>query len=230
MKTTASNLIRCAGLSAMLAGTLFVFVQMIHPPETLEAVTTSTWVVVHCLSVSMCLLWLFGITGIQARQAAEAGILGLAGYVVTSVFLVLTAAFTFAEAFILPVLATQEPGFVVTWLSMVGGPAGDTSIGVLPTVYSLTGVAYLLGGLLFGIGTLRARILPRWAAGLYAVGTVVPVAFSVLPYDLIRLAAVPVGSALVWLGYAVWSERQTRLEKRTSGSANSCPAPLRSAI
>ena len=31
------------------------------------------------------------------------------------------------------------------------------------------GPLYMLGGLLFGIATIRAGILPRWAAGLLAV-------------------------------------------------------------
>jgi hypothetical protein len=181
MNTIASNLVRCAGLSAMLARILFAFVQTIHPSETLSSVTTTMRVIVHWLNVSMCLLGLLGIAGIHARQAKDAGLLGLAGFLVTSIFLVLTAAFTFAEALILPVLVRQDPGFVEAWLGIVGGPANDTSIRVIPAVYSLTGVLYLVGGVLFGVATLRARILSRWAAGLYAVGTVAPVAFSVLP-------------------------------------------------
>jgi hypothetical protein len=46
MKTTTSNLIRWAGLSAVVGGTLFVAMQPIHPPEILAAVTTPTWAIV----------------------------------------------------------------------------------------------------------------------------------------------------------------------------------------
>ena len=35
-----------------------------------------------------------------------------------------------------------------------------------------SGILYMLGGLLFGIATFRARILPRWAGCLLAVGAV----------------------------------------------------------
>jgi hypothetical protein len=66
----------------------------------------------------------------------------------------------------------------------------------------------VLGGLLFGIATLRAGILPRWAAGLLAVGAVAPVVLAQLPHPLDRTFAVPVGIALAWLGYALWSERR----------------------
>jgi hypothetical protein len=61
------------------------------------------------------------------------------------------------------------------------------------------------------VATLRAGILPRWAAGLLAVGTVAPLALSLLPRDeFVRMAAVPVGVALAWLGYALWSERRDK--------------------
>jgi hypothetical protein len=208
VKTTASSLIRSAGISAMAAGTIFVFVQMIHPPELLSSVTTDRWVFAHCLSVAMSVLWLFGISGIYARQVKESGWLGLAGYLCWSVFLVLTAAFTFVEALVLPALASEAPKYAEAFLSIESGTASDASVGVLSTVYSLTGVLYLLGGMLFGIATIRARILPRLSGGLLAVATVMPLALSVLPHQYIRLAAVPMGLALVWLGFALWSERR----------------------
>src|SRR5215210_6257165 len=79
--------------------------------------------------------------------------------------------------------------------------------------------AYLLGGLLFGIATLRAGILPRWAAGLLAVGIVFPLLGLLLqvqhPYD--RIFAVPVGLALAWLGYALWSERREQASAPVPG-------------
>ena len=76
MKTNTTHLTRWSGLSAALAGVLFVVIQTVHPPERLSSVTADAWIVVHGLSVAMCLLWLFGITGIYARQAREAGWLG----------------------------------------------------------------------------------------------------------------------------------------------------------
>jgi hypothetical protein len=224
VKTTALSLIRSAGLSAMAAGILFVFVQMIHPPELLSSVTTNRWVIVHCLSVAMCVLWLLGITGMYARQVKESGRLGLAGFLLWSVFLVLTAAFTFAEAFILPVLAIEAPRFAEGFLGIESGTAGEANVGALSAVYSLTGVLYLLGGMLFGMATFRASILPRLAAGLLAVGTVMPLALSLLPHEYTRLAAVPVGLALVWLGFALWSERRDNVAE---GVARNTRARLR---
>jgi hypothetical protein len=209
MKITASNLIRWAGLSAMGAGILFIAIQAIHPLDVLSSVTTARWAIVHYLGVAMCLFGLFGLVGLYARQVEEAGWLGLAGYLLFSLFWALTTAFQFIEAFISPVLAPEAPKFVEGFLGIVTGAPSEINLGALPTVYMITGLLYMLGGLLFGIATLRAGILPRWAAGLLAFGIVLPLlASSLVPHPFDRIFAVPVGLSLAWLGYALWSERR----------------------
>jgi hypothetical protein len=236
MKITASKLIRWAGLSAMVAGTLLVGIQPVHPADALASVTTSAWAIVHSLTITMCVLGLFGITGIYARQVERAGWLGLVGYLLFSLFLVLTAAFTFAEAFISPVLAPEAPRFVEGFLGIISGHASEISLGALPSLYQLTGLLVMLGCLLFGIATLRAGILPRWAAGVFAFGgPVSAVMVSFLPHELARIAAVPIGVGLAWLGYAVWSERREQASTKVmaalaadSVSPNGLTAPASS--
>ena len=73
MKTIASNLIRWAGLSAMVAGSIFVVMGMFHPPNILSPVTTTRWAIVHVLAIAMSFFGLLGITGLYARQVKEAG-------------------------------------------------------------------------------------------------------------------------------------------------------------
>jgi hypothetical protein len=209
MKITASSLIRWAGLAAMVAGIIFAGIQPIHPPDVLSSVTTGTWAIITTLKTVMCLLFLIGITGIYARQVEEAGWLGLAGFLLLTLSWWLQTAFVFAEAFILPVLATTAPKFVDGLLgTLAAGRASEVNLGALPALYNLgVGIPYMLGGLLFGIATLRAGILPRWPAGLLAVAAVLTPAAALLPHAIQRLAAIPVGIALAWLGYALWSER-----------------------
>ena len=45
-KITASNLIRWAGLSAMVAGIIFAVIQPIHPPDVLASVNTRLWAII----------------------------------------------------------------------------------------------------------------------------------------------------------------------------------------
>jgi hypothetical protein len=121
MKITASNLIGWAGLAAIGAGVLFIAIQAIHPLDILSSVTTARWAIIHYLGVAMCFLGLLGLAGLYARQVEEAGWLGLAGYLLFSLFWALSMGFQFIEAFISPVLATEAPKFVEGFLGIVTG-------------------------------------------------------------------------------------------------------------
>jgi hypothetical protein len=203
----------------MAAGIIFAGIQPIHPPDVLSSVTTSAWAIITTLKTVMCLLFLIGITGLYARQVERAGWLGLAGYLLLTLSWWLQTAFVFAEAYILPPLATTAPKFVDGTLgTLAAGRASEVNLGALPALYNLgVGIPYMLGGLLFGIATLRAGILPRWPAGLLAVAVLTPAA-ALLPHAIQRLAAIPVGIALAWLGYALWSERRASDPVRGRGS------------
>lgn len=216
---TDSKLIRWTGLSAVLAGVLFVAIQPIHPPDTLASVTTSTWAIVHYATLVMTILFVVGITGIYARQVEETGWLGLTGFVLLSLGLLITAAFVFVEAFISPLLAESQPGFVEGLLGLVSGSENDVDLGALPALWSASGFLFPGGCLVFGIAILRARILPRWASGVFAFGLPVAViGVSLLAADLHRLGAIPVGVGLAWLGYALWSERREETSTRAARS------------
>jgi len=221
MKITAPKLIRWAGLAAMVAGIIFVVIQPIHPLDVLSSVTTGQWAIIQSLKTAMCFFGLLGMAGLYARQVKEAGWLGLVGYLLFSFFFAHTLAFAFTEAFILPRLATEAPKFVESFLGIFNGHPGEMNLGALPALYALAGFGYVFGGLLFGIATLRAGILPRWAAGLLAVGAVAPFVLAQLPHPLDRTFAVPVGLALVWLGYALWSERREQAAEPVPGQVSS---------
>lgn len=217
MKITTSTLSRWAGLSAVAAGIIFAGIQPIHPPDVLASVTTSTWAIIMPLKIAMCLLFLVGITGIYTRQVKEVGWLGLVGFLLFSLSWALNLAFIFAETFILPLLVTTAPTFVDGFFGIFNGQPVETNLGTLPALYALTGLLYMLGGLLFGIATFRANILPRWAAALLAIVSVLTPAAALFPHELQRLAGMPVGFALAWLGYALWSERRAIALEPVSG-------------
>jgi len=208
---TSSKLIRWAGLAAMGSGILYIAIQPFHPLDVFSSVTTARWAIVHYLSIVMDLLAMLGIAGLYARQVEKSGWLGLAGYLLFSGFWAFSVALHFIEAFISPVVANVAPKFVEGLLGMVNGHATEINLGALPTIYGLLiGLGmYVIGGLLFGIVTFRARVLPRWAGGLLALGVILPpLLSSVVHHPFDRLFAVPVGLALAWLGYALWSDRR----------------------
>ncbi|MBV9596048.1 MAG: hypothetical protein JOZ87_04250 [Chloroflexi bacterium] len=210
MKITTSTLIRFAGLALVPAGIVFAGIQPIHPPDVVESVTTTAWTIITSLKSAMCVLFLIGITGLYARQAEKAGWLGLAAFLVLGLSWTLQFAFVFAEAFILPPLAAMAPEFVDAVLGISYGHTGNVNLGALPGLYSVVGIAYMLGGLLFGIATFRAGILPRVPAALLAIAATLTPLAGLLPHAEQRYAAIPVALALAWLGYSLWSERRAQ--------------------
>lgn len=213
MKMTTSKLIRLAGLSAMVAGLCFIIVGMFHPVNVPASVITAAWANVHIAATAMGFFGIFGLAGLYARQAEKAGWLGLAGFVLFSLWLALVMCFSFLEAFILPRLATELPAFVEAILGMFSGSASEINLGILPTLWMISGPMYIFGPLLFGIATFRAGILSRWASGLLIVGSLLTPVAALLPPELEPKVMVPVGLALAWLGYALWSERPKPAEQ-----------------
>jgi hypothetical protein len=225
MKITASNLIRWSGLAAIAGGIIFAGIQPIHPPDVLASVSTGAWAIIITLKWVMSLFFLIGISGIYARQLEQAGWLGLVSYLMLLLAWWLQAAYIFTELFILPVMATVAPGFVTSALGIVNGSPGGMNIGALPAVYGLLGILYMLGGVLFGIATFRAGILPRGAATLLAVGAAVTPLAALLPHALQRYAAVPVGLAIAWLGYALLTERREKSTEALLDQSIARPEP-----
>jgi hypothetical protein len=209
MPISTSNLMRLAGLSAVIAGICYVLVGIFHPANVPSSVTTTRWETVHILACAMSFFGVLGVAGLYVRQAVKAGWLGLIGYILLSLWLVMIMGFSFVEAFILPHVATASPAFVQAWMGMFNGPSGDFDLGALPTVWTLTAPVYILGGLLFGIATFRAGVLPRWAGALLALSTVLAPVAALLPNASQPKIAIPMGVAIAWMGYALWSERPT---------------------
>ncbi len=225
MKITHENLIRWAGLSALIAGTCYMLVGVLHPANLAASVTTTRWEAVHVLACAMSFFGVLGLAGLYVRQALKAGWLGLVGYLLLSVWMVMIMGFSFVEAFILPHVATALPALGQSWMGMFNAPAGSLDLGILPTIWTLTAPVYILGGLLFGIATFRAGVLPRWAGALLALSTVLAPLGALLPNASQPKLAVPMGLALAWLGYALWSERATQaLAPSSRQHAKSVPA------
>jgi len=221
MKITAAKLISWSGLSAMAAGIIFAGIQPIHPPDVLASVNTSAFIIITSFKTVMCIFGLFGIAGLYARQVEESGWLGLAGYLLLTIFYAVQMCFAFAEPLILPLLTTVAPTFVESVLGLASGAGGPMNLGALAVVYQILPVLYLLGLLLFGIAIFRAGILSRWAAGLLAFSG--PLAFimvTLLPHQFERFAAVPMGLALAWLGYALWSEQREPVSEAVPGNGS----------
>ena len=179
---------RISGLTAVLVGLVMVIfnsvVAVVQLPQTL----------INYRTFLSPFLLIFAFTGLYAYQYHKAGWIGLVGYVVTVISLVLNICFRFSETFIGPVLVGEYSQAV---MAIVQGPYN--------TVQSITFGLFLAGYVLFGIATLQARILPRWGAWMLIIGAVISFALVMLP---INIGAILTGAGMIVMGYAQYSNAQ----------------------
>jgi hypothetical protein len=223
-------LIRAAATAAVGAGLIFIGVQIGHPHLDASSIATTEVVIRSSLKVLMAVLALVGITGMYLSQVHRNGRLGVVGYVVLAAGYLLIMCTTFATAFVLPSIAEANPGYVSDVIAVSTGGTVTGDVGALGTLWQVQDIAYLAGGLVFGIALFRARVLARWAAALLAVGGVVTVALSVMPDAFYRLLAFPNGIAMIALGYSLWRTTGADVTVqwdggRTSVSDQPIPAP-----
>lgn len=204
MDVTTSKLIKAAGAAAVIAGSIFIAVQINHPPTGSFDTQTAQWVARSWAKTAMAVLALAGITGMYLRQHRRAGLLGLTGYVVFALGYLGMFGTELIAAAVLPTVADTDPGYAndVIVAATGGTPVGD--IGAMQTLLSLTGAGYMLGGLVFGIALFRTGVLARWAAVLLAASTVGTAALAVLPEAFNRPFALPEAIALIALGVSLW--------------------------
>jgi hypothetical protein len=207
-RVSTAALMRLAGLSAMLAGLCFLVIGMFHPVNVISSVTTTTWANVHIFATALGFFGLLGLVGLYARQVEETGWLGLAGFLLFGAWMTLVGGMSFVEAFILPRLTTEFPAYVTGIMGMFSSVPTPVDLGALPTLWLIQTPLYILGPLLFGIATFRARVLPRWAGALLVLGTVLIPVGAVIPPAMQPKIMIPAALAMAWMGYALFSERR----------------------
>ena len=227
MSINTTNLTRVAGLAAVGAGLLFTAVQINHPPLDLALVTTTEWAVRETMKLGVAVLALIGITGMYLSQAKKSGVLGLGGYLIFGAGFLIMLTVQVVGVVVLPAIAQSAPGYVSDVLNVAGGGAAVGDIGFMKTLVMLGGIAYMAGGLVFGVALFRANVLARWASVLLAVATTLTMAIPLLPWINPRLFAVPTGVALVGLGYSLWRQQRTQVVVSAPISAPAEPAALR---
>jgi hypothetical protein len=226
MTITPATLSRAAGAAAVVAGLIFIGVQINHPHSDVTSVTTTEWAVRNSLKVLMGALALAGITGMYLRQVKQIGLLGLVGYLLFGAGYLTIIGVAFVSAYVLPSIAATDPGYVNDVLAAATNGSATGDIGLMQSALNVSGITFLAGGLVFGIALYRARVLARWAAALLAVASVLTASLAVLPDAFYRFLAFPNSIAMIGLGYSLWLT--TRTETTTLPTAVDTP-PLTAA-
>jgi len=211
---STKNLSRWSGIACILAGLLIVLATLVHPSrETPEIILEQELrlVAAHWLYTFFFGFLLLGLPGLYAAQSERAGRLGLVSFLMVF-FGTLFFAVSNDFGFIAPVLAAQAPAMLV-------------AINTYPPSATLSGlllVCFFPGFILFGIATLRARVLPRQTgilmaigAPLYLVGAVLGLIVFEALWTVAILGALALGLGLAWAGYWLWSSKETSVLQPT---------------
>ena len=184
---TPAGLMRWAGLAAVASAVLSAMGDLLRlfvDVESSETATTTPYFLVFFLYLLGAVLLLLGLVGLYASQSEAAGVLGLVGFLVAFLGTALLAGVLWFELFLTPSLATRAPGLAEAELGLAG--------------FILVFLLGVVGWVLFGAATLRARTYPRWAAVLLMIGGVV--AFVPVP-----LAGTVFSVAIAWLGLVLFT-------------------------
>jgi hypothetical protein len=212
----SSNLIRWSGLCLVAVGVLIAGL-VIHPDifETpfARAALEPTWMTLHLLGLAAAVLSLIGLAGLYAVQTGQLGRLGGAGILLAVPGLVLTACLAFFEAVIMPVLARADSR-LLAWDGPLLGLAAFR-------VGAALALLWPFGLCLVGIATWRARLFPRGAAALLAIGAPAFAAFEGPFVPILGVASVlTLAAAHVWLGYAMWAGLGSSMRHRAMRSSS----------
>ena len=184
----ANTAVRWSGLllivGAVLLGAAIVGVSL--SPVANQAFSP----LVSYLFLLAAILLLLSLPGMYARQAKDAGWLGLAGYALLQ-----------AGTVLFVMLATPT-----LWYPSIKGPYPESLSGFL------LGIALTLGLLLTGIATLRAGVFPRWAS-ILLLGATALFFFGFFIAELLppvaglgALLGILLAFALAWIGVAMLRE------------------------
>lgn len=173
--------------------------------STQEQVLSFPWLLTILLTLIGSLLFLLGLPGIYLRQAGRAGVLGLVGFVLLFFDILLQGTiFSALQATVLPLLARKAP-------QLLGG--NSLPVGVFLFFLLLPGLMQIVGPILLGIATMRARVFPRWTGMLFlASGIAFLLTIPPLPSPLSDFIEVGSFAALaiacMWCGYLLVASRE----------------------
>jgi hypothetical protein len=184
----STNLVRLSGLAAMLGGVLWALWAGVEQSVGWGAPGSTAYERYELINRLMPLALLpvvVGFIGLHAAQRRSYGWLGMAGFATVLVGFMLIIAGNLGEFWVFSDESYEGAGRNASWaLFLLGHPV------------------LVIGTLLFGIATARAKVFPREAAMLFAVFSV----GVVVPFLGAFIFAFP----FIWLGYLLWSGKYER--------------------
>lgn len=191
------NLVHWGGFTALIASILsiaieIVFMITIRNQMYSTAALTTEWSLLYTLRLMAVLLLMLGLVALFTRQSQNMRAFGVVAFVIALIGTMLIFGFAWALLFVFPGMAESVPAYLDKL-------ANEPNIGIVITLFLVT-----VGWFLFGLASLRAKILPAGSAWIVMVG-----AFSALVLNTMRLpfSWVIFDVGVLWMGWWLWSER-----------------------
>jgi hypothetical protein len=210
----SEKVIRWSGLALAAGGILAALFWILHPEESVLLTDPAGYQAEHLLDFIGLMLFIPGLMGLYARIVNRTHWLGLAGFLLTLLPMLVLMGISVVDLLIWPSIAQIQPDLILTpegEFLQTGGPFGATIALIVP--FSMIGA---LGFILLGIAIWRSDLLPRGAGWLLAIaGPLYCTGPGFVPHEMLVLSLLvygPFAVATLWLGLSILTpaERQGR--------------------
>ncbi len=201
---TKLSFIRTGGLLMIISGLALGYSYISHPHHMPpEVIASASWILIHSLFAVSLVLGLMGTTALYAVTALRTGVLGLAGFAMLFIGMMLIFGLDYYEVFIAPFLAINYPEVIIDF------GAGDT-MGMVAFAFPLSGLLTVVGYALLGAAWKRCHIVPGYLAYILILSSL---AFGVGlspvgDLTIARITAALFGAALVAIGISAMLQNQ----------------------
>ena len=146
-------------------------------------VNSSGWIPINMITMIATALGILGAVGMYMKQVEKSKYLSLIGFIFIIFSLIMKACAISWEFAIWPAILQNNPANTLLTESLIYKNAYILSF------YAVFTLLFMIGYIVFGIGSLKAKVFPKWAAILLIIGApAYAILLSIPPFGLPGLA------------------------------------------
>ena len=203
---TPKSLVKLSGIALLFSGIVATVGFSMHPHDSAGS-NHATWLGAHVLVMSGGVLNLLGLVGLYLVSAIPLGLVGLFGFLLAAVSLILYLGKLYWSAFIYPLVIARDADFIRAYGF---NPGSDPIDPVIRIVFYLGPILFAMGYALLGLSLLRVKAYPAPALWALVVGALLVGLWPLLPGVVQHLSAVVALIYTVgvgWIGYLLAKKR-----------------------
>lgn len=145
-------------------------------------VNHSAWIPINIISMIATVFGIIGLFGMYMRQVQKTKLLTSIGFVLIIFSLVMKASAASWEFAIWPAILSENPENALLTKSLI-----YQNVNIL-SFYGIFTLLFVAGYIVFGIGSLKAKLFPKWASILLIIGgPAYAILLSIPPFGIVGL-------------------------------------------